>query len=68
MPTAWPDPQSIAHNNQMLQQTILNGEDSAGYAGQRSSLPKMDVQVFDGDPLQFHCRAFENAVESKSDS
>lgn len=37
---------------------------------QRSSLPKRDIQVFDGDPLQFHSfvRAFENAVGSKSDS
>lgn len=37
---------------------------------QLSSLPKRDIQVFDGDPLQYHSfmRAFENGVESKSDS
>lgn len=37
---------------------------------QRSSLPKRDIQVFDGDPLQYHTflRAFENGVESKPDS
>lgn len=37
---------------------------------QNSSLPKRDIQVFDGDPLQFHTfmRAFENGVESKTDS
>lgn len=37
---------------------------------QRSFLPKRDIQIFDGDPLQFYTfmRAFENAVESKADS
>ncbi len=37
---------------------------------QRSSLPKRDIHIFDGDPLHFHAfmRAFENGVESKSDS
>lgn len=37
---------------------------------QLSSLPKRDIQVFDGDPLQYHSfmRAFENGVESKSNS
>lgn len=36
---------------------------------QLTSLPKRDIQIFDGDPLQYHTfmRAFENGVESKSD-
>ena len=37
---------------------------------QRSSLPRRDIQVFDGDPLQYHTfmRAIEHGVENKSDS
>lgn len=35
-----------------------------------SSLPKKDLNVFDGDPLQYHAfmRAFKNSVESKIDN
>ncbi len=35
-----------------------------------SSLPKRDLKVFDGDPIQYHAfmRAFENSVESKTDN
>ncbi len=35
-----------------------------------SSLPKRDLKVFDGDPLQYHAfmKAFENSVESKTDN
>lgn len=37
---------------------------------QLSSLPKRNIQVFDCGPLQYHSfmRAFENGIESKSDS
>lgn len=37
---------------------------------QHAFLPKRDIQLFDGDPLQFHTfmRAFENCIESKSNS
>ncbi len=35
-----------------------------------SSLPKRDLNVFDGDTLQYHAfmRAFENSVEIKTDN
>lgn len=35
-----------------------------------SSLPKRDLEVFDGNPLQYHAfiRAFENSVESKTEN
>ncbi len=37
---------------------------------QLTSLPKREIQIFDGDPLQYpsFIRAFENGIESKSDS
>lgn len=37
---------------------------------QLSSLPKRDIQVFEGDPLHYHSfmRAFESGVESKSNN
>lgn len=35
-----------------------------------SFLPKRDIQVFDGDPLQYHSfmRAFEHSIEEKADN
>lgn len=35
-----------------------------------SLLPKRDIQVFDGDPLQYHTfmRAFEHSIEEKADN
>ena len=64
---------SSAHDDQMQHGVILRQNEITTLLVQQqqcSSLPKRDIQVFDGDPLQFHTfmRAFENGVESKSNS
>lgn len=35
-----------------------------------ASLPKRDIQIFDGDPLQYHAflRSFEQVIEGKTDN